>query len=176
MKKIGLIILSTGLLVGTVSFSTFAYSSNDRNAYGPNVDRFSHGKANYEQWNGPAPHTAPQKSPVQKNWGGNKPGSNYTTNGQSGRNWQSGKNGQLHGKYDQKWKNQHDQIWQAHSAQWTDYDQQWMKHRGDKKWREDHIRIWPDWYQWHHENGGFLNINIFFDSNSQPILDIDFSR
>lgn len=76
--------------------------------------------------------------------------------------------------HDQDWKHNHDQTWKTHQKQWSEYDRQWIKHRGDKQWREEHIKLWHDWYQWHRDNESVLKIKVSPDAHGGPNLDIDF--
>ncbi len=52
-------------------------------------------------------------------------------------------------KHDQKWRQQHAQVWKSHSKEWKEYDREWQTHRGaakeDIKWRRDHAQLWHDW-------------------------------
>ncbi len=75
-------------------------------------------------------------------------------------------------KHDQKWRQQHAQVWKSHSKQWSEYDREWQAHRGarteDIKWRKDHAQLWHDWYQWHNDerdDGGKSGLSIQLDLN-----------
>ena len=77
-----------------------------------------------------------------------------------------------HANHDQKWRQQHAQVWKSHSKQWSGYDREWQAHRGatreDIKWRKDHAQLWHDWYQWHNDerdDGGKSGLSIQLDFN-----------
>jgi hypothetical protein len=76
--------------------------------------------------------------------------------------------------HDKTWRDHHTQTWKSHDKQWSDYDHQWLAHKGDKRWRDDHAKMWPEWYQWHRDHESFLNINIHSrDGHGCLWLDID---
>jgi len=75
-------------------------------------------------------------------------------------------------KHDQKWRQEHAQVWKSHSRQWSEYDREWQAHRRDTrediKWRRDHAQLWHDWYQWHRDerdDGARSGFSVQLDLN-----------